>query len=629
MSDTLKVSPVKGRPMLHWVGKTSPRVVRPFPAQLCEAYNLKHPPEKPIWTTLEPNWCNLLFHGDNKEILSTLLVNGFRGKVDLIYIDPPFDSGANYTRKVTLRGYKKHVLEGQGYSPMEDIQYEDIWANDTYLQYMYERLVLLRELLSDQGSIYLHCDWHKSHYLRFLMEEIFGKDNFLNEIVWKYDGPQSPSKACFATKHDTLFRYAKQRQTLWTGQMYHKIHKSEVNYQQDAQGRWFYDLPKGNYTDESIDRLDQEGRIRWTKNGHPRVKMFVETDGTSFFQSKKLSDVWEDISSDVWNDILSLGQANVSNQKVDYPTQKPESLLERIIKASSKEESLVLDCFCGSGTTAAVAEKLARRWIVADINRGAIQTTIKRLQTVIQQKVHQPTFEQKSYGFASYRVNNYDFKEQNSLRSIVIDKYGIGEINSDLFFDGIEGSKLVKIAPLNRPLSPLDIQLIDDELHHRPDEERDIILIGNGSEQIVFQQADHHNRVSALNRVQVVDIQRDGLMVFSPAQAVVRFKLQGAMMEVTIEDYLSPSILGRLALDRTLFEEDIGDFRAQIDCIMLDSDYDGTSFRITQSDIPVNKTEFIKGHYTVTLLRPEACVAVKIIDLLGEEVWAFSNETQH
>ena len=621
MSDSLKISPVKGRPMLHWVGKTSPRVVHLFPAQLCEAYNLKHPPEKPIWTALEPNWCNLLFHGDNKEILSTLLVNGFREKIDLIYIDPPFNTGeVDYVRHVQLRGITKKIASNDN-SVLEDLQYKNNFYRDKYLQHIYERLVLLKELLSESGSIFFRIDYHYGHYVRILMDEVFGYDAFRNEIIVNRTRTLKGETARFHSATDTILFYAQDKSLFngyrvllpkeeWKWVDMHMVGKRKneklltirvngISFKAPQGRRWIL-------SQDAVDNAVKQGLVKINEKKNMPV-----------FLNKYYS------PGSNWSDIPGY------SKKYNYPTENSEEVLERVIKCTTTKASLVLDCFCGSGTTAAVAEKLGRRWIVADINRGAIQTTIKRLQTVIQQKVHQPTFEQKSYGFASYRVNNYDFKEQNSLRSIVVDKYGIEEINSDLFFDGIAGGKLVKIAPLNRPLSPLDIQLIDDELHHRLDEERDIILIGNGSEHAVLEQTGHHNRVSALNRVQVVDIQRDGLMVFSPAQAMVRFKLQGAMMEVTIADYLSPSILGRLALDRTLFEEDIGDFRAQIDCIMLDSDYDGTSFRITQSDIPVNKTEFIKGHYMVTLPRPEACVAVKIIDLLGEEVWAFSSETQH
>ena len=174
--------------MLHWVGKKPLDIVRHFPAQLCETVEVDKPPTEPSYEEYTKSKYNLLFHGDNREILSELLIAGFRGKIDLIYIDPPFDSGADYVRKVELRGQSKK-LESEGHTSIEQAQYEDIWANDNYLQFMYERLILMRELLSNKGSIYLHCDWHKSHHLRFLLDEVFGEENFGNEIIWCYTFP--------------------------------------------------------------------------------------------------------------------------------------------------------------------------------------------------------------------------------------------------------------------------------------------------------------------------------------------------------------------------------------------------------------------------------------------------------
>ena len=193
--------------MLHWVGKKPLDVVRHFPAQLCETVDIPSPPAEPSYKEFSKNDYNLLFHGDNKEILSSLLIAGFRGKIDLIYIDPPFDSGADYVRKVKLRG-QSEKLEGEGHTSIEQAQYEDIWANDNYLQFMYERLILMRELLNKKGSIYLHCDYHKSHHLRFLLDEVFGQENHKNEIIWCYTSP-SRKNDYFSRKHDSIHRYVK------------------------------------------------------------------------------------------------------------------------------------------------------------------------------------------------------------------------------------------------------------------------------------------------------------------------------------------------------------------------------------------------------------------------------------
>ena len=585
MSTNVKISPAKGRPMLHWVGKSAPKEVSYFPAQLSETFRAKSPPAEPVWEVLKDNWANLLLHGDNKEVLSSLLVNGFRGKIDLIYIDPPFASGANYVRKVALRGHKDKILEGEGLTVLEEKQYEDIWANDTYLQYMYERLILMRELLSDQGSIYLHCDWRKSHHLRFLMDEVFGADNFLNEIVWFY--PNSGLKAKsrkFHQIHDVLFRFSKQSRGIWNEQR-EPFEDGQIKKQP---------LRKFNSITKKADVVyDENGKIEYIE----------KTD-------KLVDSVWR------------IPMLNIGHELLGYPTQKPEALLERIIKASSHSDSIVLDCFCGSGTAAAVAERLGRRWIMADMNRGAIQTTSKRLQSLLQKdpqhNMHQSGA--KVYGFATYRVNNYDFRDQNALKEIIISKYGIEPTRSDRFFNGMRNGALVKIIELNRPLSVQDLQAVDEELKNRPDEARHVTLIGNGIESSACTERDRRKRVSPINSIELIDAQKHQLVVFSPAQAEISFEKQGDKMHIRIIDYISPTVLQRLAIDRTLFNEQIGDFRAQIDCISIDSDYNGEVFRVTQDDIPSSKGDFIKGSYEIALPQSNAQVAIKIVDVLGEEV---------
>ena len=220
----IKVTAAKGRPMLTWVGKRPLSHVTAFPAQYVEAF---HPSGSMRGQATNPDlWKDwpagypkggLLFHGDNKEVLAHLLANGFRGKVDLIYIDPPFDSGADYVRKVSLRGPKGTAkLEGEGYSLGEQIQYPDIWANDNYLQFMYERLMLLKELLAEDGTIYLHCDWHRNHQLRSLMDEIFGPERMVNEIVWQRTASHNdPGR--FGVVHDSILFYSKDDQYKWNG----------------------------------------------------------------------------------------------------------------------------------------------------------------------------------------------------------------------------------------------------------------------------------------------------------------------------------------------------------------------------------------------------------------------------
>ena len=571
------VKPIEGRPMLHWVGKHPLGVVHHFPAQLQEAVCIANPPTEPHYDNFIGDGGNLLFHGDNQEILSSLLVNGFRGKVDLIYIDPPFDSGADYVRNVKLRGTLSDGVKvsGEAQSVIEQTQYEDIWRNDTYLQFMYERLILLRELLSERGSIYLHCDWHKSHHLRFLLDEVFGAENFGNEIIWCYTFP-GPSPQNFPRKHDNILRYNK--------------NINEVVFNSDD-----IRIPyKASFT-----AVRTVGGAEYDED-----KQFAR------HEKGKVPESW-------WVDI-----SNVSawrNELLDYPTQKPEALLERIIKASSNDDSIVLDCFCGSGTTAAVAEKLGRRWIVADLNKGAIQTTIKRLQGIINEKNGKLDAE-KSRGFIHYRVNNYDYRTESELRRIAVEKYGVDEDRKESFFDGDASGNLVKIVGLNKPLTKLDIQIIRDELKNRPDEERNITVICNGAEMEIQKEIAETQQLKTINKIIVRNMQKDGVTIFDPASADVQITKDGKTARVEIADYISPTIMNRLNMSEHIFRPHIDNFRAQIDCVLIDSDYDGKCFRICESDIPQKKSEFVKGEYEIALPRPGAKIAVKIIDMLGEEL---------
>lgn len=552
---------------------------------MVDTYNVENPEKEPTYNRFKDG-PNLLFHGDNKEILSTLLVQGFRGKIDLIYIDPPFDSGADYVRKVALRG-KKEDFEAEGHSVIEQTQYTDIWANDNYLQFMYERLILMRELLSEKGSLCLHCDYRKTHHLRLLLDEVFGEDNFVNEIIWCYRDIGSRTTLYFKRKHETLLVYS----------------KSET---------WIHNVQRGEIAESTRKRYEEYFNINdqityaALKKSNPGV--FAKLKGIP----QDLNDIWLDAKhgaqlTDWWADISPLKHG--FNESIGYPTQKPEALIERIINASSNEDSIVLDCFVGSGTTAAVAEKLGRRWIAADINKGAIQTTVKRLQKL-------PDTQR---GIVHYRVNNYDASTDLERRDIVIKKYGVQMDRQKGFFDGTLDGTLVKIIDLTKPLTPLDIQTIKDELENRPDESRNITVFCYGTNSNIQAELKEENRRRAVNKIFVRDIGSEGITTFEPASAEVNFEREGDSVKITISEYISPTILARMDIDRTIFDEQIDDFRAQIDCVLIDRDYTIEYFKIDVSDVPEKKNDFVKGEYKVTLPRPEARVAVKIIDMLGEE----------
>ncbi len=329
----------------------------------------------------EQNWFNRLCYGDNLMVMQALLTGdkatglpSMRGKIDLIYIDPPYDSKADYRTKITLPGGDIDLRP----TVLEQFAYSDTWKEGTvsYLKNLYPRLYLMRELLSDKGSIYVHLDWHVSHYVKILMDEVFGKDNFLNEIIWSYK-TGGVSKNFFARKHDNLFFYAKNKQ----------------NYIFNTQYYRSYQAKKYNYNPNYPELWDEEKKM-WYHNS---------------------------VCRDVWEDINVIGTESDLKERTDYQTQKPEALLERIIKASSNEASIVADFYAGSGTTGAVAEKLGRRWIMSDLGKPANMIMRKRL---IDQEakpfLYQAVGDYQKETFATTK----EFKRVGDLAQVVLNLYG-------------------------------------------------------------------------------------------------------------------------------------------------------------------------------------------------------------
>ena len=317
-------------------------------------------------------WSNKLIWGDNKYVLASLL-DEFAGKVDLIYIDPPFATGADFRFEVEVGEVSVEKLPGA----IEELAYRDTWSEGvgSYLQMMYERLVLMRELLSDYGSIVVHMDWRVGSPIRLLLEQIFGQENFRNQIIWHYGGRGAKAiSGQFPRNYDLLLLFSKTDLPIFN-RVYlpDPIPVSEASkrgYRQDESGRWFKTAPRGDYTDESIERLRAEGRVHETRTGNVRIKYFLREESGTIIEDKLAGDVWDDIP-----DMMHAPRS----ERTNYPTQKPELLLRRVVEATSKPGSIVADFFAGSGTSLVAAEKLGRRWLGADLGRFAIQTARKRL----------------------------------------------------------------------------------------------------------------------------------------------------------------------------------------------------------------------------------------------------------
>jgi adenine-specific DNA-methyltransferase len=582
------IEKAKGRPMLQWVGKRPLDKVEYYPAQEKEIYGDKNSKD-----------FNKLFWGDNLQVLAHLLKE-YRGKIDLIYIDPPFDSKAEYVKKVQIRGEK---VEGEQHSLLEEKQYTDIWERDEYLQFMYERLLLMRELLSDTGSIYLHCDWHKGAFLRLIMDEVFGEENFLNEIIWNYVSG-GISDRFFARKHDNLLLYAKSANLKYT-----------FNVQKER---------KKAVAKEKILR-DAKGEFVWyiRPNTNPKVPQGVKSYLDKFVQ-------------DVWQIPIENPQAETRS---DYPTQKSEALLERIIKASSNDGDLVADFFVGSGTTPAVAQKLGRRWIACDINLGAIQTTTKRLNQIIeeQQKKKDKNF-RGLHAFKVLNVNDYDvFKNEIEAKEIVMEMYGVEPIKRS-YFDGVLDNNFVKVMPLNRVLNKMDIRATLKEIEKNistfsvkkksktsePVYEEGVLIIASGVELDVSDFLKKENKTGV--RVEIRDILTDkkNLIFKKKPEAKIEVKTKDKKLSVKLKEFYSPILMRKLELENgKVLKKDrqakVADFKQIIDSVAIDVDYNGKLFNAEVMDLPTKK-ELIKAKYSWEYPKKgKYIVAVKVVDVLGEE----------
>ena len=372
---------------------------------------------------LNPANMNRLIYGDNLLAMAALLAGSdetpsYRAKVDLVYIDPPYDSKADYSTDILLSRGK---IE-QKPTVIEQYAYSDTWKDGTksYLEMIIPRLILIRELLSNSGSLWVHLDWHVGHYVKIVLDEIFGKENFRNEVIWKSASGHSDAELMGIT-HNTIFLYSKMNNVTWnpTYEPYSGDYLNSHFQKRDENGKRFEDtdltaagLQGGGYDYEwkghrkiwrcpltTMQRLHDEDKIYYTRNGLARSKRYLD-------------DMSGSPLSDLWTDIPRINSQALERQ--NYDTQKPEKLLERIIKASSNEGSIVADFFCGSGTAAAVAEKLGRKWIATDLGKPGCMITRKRL------------IDNDAKPFLYQHVGDYQVEQ---MRSTLGRKFRIGDLS--------------------------------------------------------------------------------------------------------------------------------------------------------------------------------------------------------
>ncbi|MFW9825993.1 MAG: site-specific DNA-methyltransferase [Candidatus Thorarchaeota archaeon] len=353
---------------LNWKGKKQEKeIIKKEEKSLQFKITDIHPSSKADVKKLD-TWQNLLIYGENKAVMTSLLAN-YENKISLIYIDPPFKTGGDFILKIPI---------GENDEYMQNVAYEDKWREGlaSYLNFLYERLIIMKKLLANIGSIYLHLDWHISHYAKLIMDEIFGPENFRNEIIWAYPAASVKTRKFFIRSYDTVLFYSKSDEYIFNDDpnIYMEYSDRVKNaLKQDEKGTFYY--RGGSHDGKKLSR-----------------KVYVEQDGI--------------FPRDVWKDIPYI-RANTSEYQ-GFSTQKPERLLKRIILASSNKNDIVADFFCGSGTTLAVAEKLGRHWIGCDSNRYAIQMTRKRILDISKSKdvINWKNLYNKNY--SSFRIEAID-----------------------------------------------------------------------------------------------------------------------------------------------------------------------------------------------------------------------------
>lgn len=591
------------------------------------------------------SWMNRLVYGDNLLTMQALLAGdpqtglpSLRGKVDLIYIDPPFDSKADYRTPITL----PNASFSQRPTVIEQFAYADTWEEGTisYLKMIYPRLMLMKEMLSEKGSIYVHIDWHIGAYVKVVLDEIFGKENFRNEIIWKR-GTVKGAKAVgnqFARNHDMILYYSKGNDYVYHTQYlpYSEEYIKQRYTKDDNDGRGPYtDQAIGTRSEESLVEMAKDNRIFITSTGKRRVKYYLsEAKGIAM--------------DDSWNDISEVN--SMAKENVGYATQKPEALLERIIKSSSNEGDLVCGFFGGSGTTAAVAEKLGRRWITGDVGKPAALVMRKRF---IDQEVN--PFLYQSIGDYQKEAfhNNKKLRRVGDLSQVVLGLFGAlpfsPEQVSDRNFGYVKGTRnLVMVDSPNRLTTAATVR--------RAVEAKASLLGGDWDKVIVLGWNFAFDISQAIEKyknsnVEVLVIPPDLLDKLSKkgfkkliADKTVRFSsLQYLVVnpvEVTVngngEDELDISLSNYVLLSPDNIPLDDKD-KEKLQQVMeqdplslieywsIDPDYDGDTFRSTWQDYRENvdnDSDPLHCVYSTRIAMPhkdERKVCVKAVDVFGFE----------
>jgi adenine-specific DNA-methyltransferase len=568
------------------------------------------------------DWRNILIWGDNKLAMTALLkgdpelgIPSLAGKINLIYIDPPFFTGADFSFKVKIDDSE---VEKEP-SVIEEKAYRDTWKGgiSTYLDYMYERLVLMRELLADNGSIYVHLDWHVGHYVKVMMDEIFGYENFRNEIVWFYPDTPGRTERYFNSKHDVILWYSKSNKYLFNA-------------------------------DDVREEILPESKERYKS---PRV-----LGGRSYVGGKS-AEIGK-VPEDVWR-IPSVKGTTVED--VAFDTQKPEALLKRIILASSNPGDIVADFFCGSGTTLAVAEKLGRRWIGCDLSKYAIQVTRKRLLDIHNSKdlkdENQDEKDKKPYGkfarpFEIYNVGSYEIehfkKERERYIKFVLKLYSAKPLENFAYIHGIKNNRAVHIGMIDVPVDMPEVKKVLEECKKNNFHAVDILgfdfayevnemakILGKKKGiDVALIQIPSINEIKSLLATTNINILKipdeivdektlKHIKFHEPNYVELETRIKGREVEIEIKKFIVPP-----TPELAEIKDKIKDQRELIDYWAVDWDYKEDTFYNTWQSFRTKKNPKVEYIANSRDAKPEPYykepgnykIAVKIIDVFGNEL---------
>ena len=602
----------------------------------------------------EPSdWRNRLIWGDKKWVLPSLLPE-FASQVDLIYIDPPFDTGADFSFSAQIPddpdtpGDQSASFTKEP-SLLELKAYRDIWGGakthlDAYLRWFYETVVVLYDLLSPTGSIYVHVDYRLVHYVKQVLDEIFGDNNYLNQIVWRRTGSNtSPSR--FGNNCDFILFYSKSEVHTWN-QPFGEYDQEYIDshYTQKSEDGRKYQLvsttgagatnndyewkgikpPSGRhwaYSKTKMQELEAAGKLVHSINGMPRVKYFLDEQKGTPLQC-------------LWSDVKAVNSQ--ATERIVYPTQKPEALLERIIKASSNPGDLVLDCFCGSGTTAATAQKLGRRWITCDLGRFAIHTARKRLLAIPDltpfQVQNLGKYERQAWRNAEIGDENAQQERGRVMayRRFVLDLYHARPMEGYVWLHGVKNGRFVHVGSIDSPVSEGDITQIALEWKR---------ATGGASESpatngidvlgwefafelndIKKQQAERANISLSLKTIPREIMEKRAadsgeIQFFELAALELEHKVEGKEIALGLRNFIAPLdyLPSEVAAQITNWEQ-------LVDYWAIDWDYQGDAFHNQWQSYRTKAVKRLEKIARFTYETPgKKRVVVKVIDILGND----------